>query len=204
MAKQEWKSGNMLYPLPAILVGTRDPEGRDNLMTAAWAGTICSDPVMLSISVRKSRLTYENIMATGCFSVNLTTEALAKETDYCGVRSGRLEDKWKVLGLKKEEASHISCPLLEASPVNLECRVTESRDLGSHTMFMAEVLAVHVDEAYLDKNGRLDLNRSRLLVYSHGQYFGMGRYIGKFGFSVRKRQKKRKKASANQRISPKS
>lgn len=204
MAKQEWKSGNMLYPLPAILVGTRSPEGEDDLMTAAWAGTICSDPVMLSISVRKNRLTYDNIMATGCFSVNLTTEALARETDYCGVKSGRDENKWETLGLEKEEASHISCPLLAASPVNLECQVTESRDLGSHTMFMAKVLAVHADEAYMDEKGRFDLNRARLLVYSHGQYFGMGRYIGKFGFSVRKNQKKKKKMRATKRIPPKS
>ena len=192
MAKQEWRPGNMLYPLPAVLVSTRSPEGTDDVMTAAWTGTICSDPVMVSVSVRKSRLTYDNIIKTGCFVLNMTTEALAKATDYCGVRSGRDEDKWETMHLEKEEAHHINCPMVAASPICLECQVTESHDLGTHTMFMANVLAVHADEAYIDETGKFDFNRSKPLVYSHGQYFGIGRHIGKFGYSVQKKAPKKK------------
>ncbi|MDO4479002.1 MAG: flavin reductase family protein [Lachnospiraceae bacterium] len=193
MAKQEWKPGNMLYPLPAVLVSTRSKAGQDNLMTAAWAGTICSDPVMLSISVRKSRLTYETIMETGCFVVNTTTEEMALATDYCGVRSGRDEDKWVTMKLEKEEATHMDCPMCAASPICLECVVKESKDLGSHTMFIAEVVAVHADEQYINENGRFCFNKSHPLVYSHGEYHALGKYIGKFGYSVRKNQKKKKR-----------
>ena len=190
MARVEWKSGNMLYPLPVVLVTSRSPEGEDDIMTAAWAGTICSDPVMVSVSVRPSRLTYDYITRSGCFVINLTTEALARATDYCGVRSGRDEDKFAAMSLEKEEARHISCPMVKASPVSLECVVTESRDLGSHTMFMAKVAAVHVDEAYLDEKARLHLNDARLIVYSHGEYRKVGDRLGTFGFSVEKKKKR--------------
>lgn len=189
MSRVEWKPGNMLYPLPAVLVTCRSAEGKDNIMTAAWTGTICSDPVMVSVSVRKSRLTYDYIAETGCFALNLTTEELAFATDYCGVRSGRHEDKFETMHLEKAEAAHISCPLVAASPVSLECKVTQAIDLGSHTMFMATVEAVHVDERFIDDNDRLHLNDAHLLVYSHGEYRKMGGYIGKFGYSVKKGKK---------------
>ena len=188
MSKQEWKPGNMLYPLPAVLVSVRGKNGKDNLFTAAWAGTICSDPVMLSVSVRPSRYSYDMIKETGEFVVNLTTRSLARATDYCGVRSGRDEDKWLTSGLHKDEASKINVPMVQESPVNLECKVEEMRELGSHTMFIARVVAVHVDEAYMDENGKFDFNLAEPLVYSHGEYFVLGKKIGKFGFSVMKKK----------------
>ncbi|MEE8826734.1 MAG: flavin reductase family protein [Eubacteriales bacterium] len=194
MAKKEWRPGNMLYPLPAVLVTTRNKEKQDNICTVAWTGTICSDPAMLSISLRKSRLSYEYVRETGVFVVNLTTEALAHATDFCGVRSGRDIDKFEVEHLNKEEASHISCAMVAESPVNIECRVTEAKDLGSHTMFLAEVLAVHVDDRYMDEHGRFDLSLARPIVYSHGEYLAMGKKLGTFGYSVRKKRKGRGRA----------
>ena len=191
MAKQEWRPGNMLYPLPAVIVTCRDEEGRDNALTIAWTGTICSDPAMLSISVRHDRYSYDMIRKTGVFTVNLTTEDLAYATDYLGVKSGRDEDKLKTLGLELEEASHISCGMLKGAPVNIECRVKEAKDLGSHVMFLADVLAVHADEAYLDEKGRFSFEKCRPIVYSHGEYRALGRAIGHFGFSVRKKKGRR-------------
>ena len=192
MAKIEWKPSNMLYPLPAVLVTCRSPEGKDNIMTAAWAGTVCSDPVMVSVSIRKERLSYDFIHRTGCYVLNVTTEELAFAADYCGVRSGRKEDKFKTLGLETEEASHINCPMLKRAPVSLECVVKEERELGSHVMFIGEVVAVHVEDDYLDEDGSFRLNISRPIVYSHGEYHALGKRIGKFGWSVRKNQKKGK------------
>lgn len=181
-----WRPGNMLYPLPAVLVTTRNAEGADNICTVAWTGTVCSDPVMLSISLRPSRLSYEYVKETGVFAVNLTTEKLAHAADFCGVRSGRDVDKFAHEHLTLKEAERISCGLVEESPVNLECRVTEERALGSHTMFLAEVLAVHADRQYMDERGRFDLMKARPIVYSHGEYAGIGRRIGRFGYSVKK------------------
>lgn len=189
MAKKEWRPGNMLYPLPAVLVTTRNREGKDDICTVAWAGTICSDPAMLSISLRKSRLSYAYVRETGVFVVNLTTEALAHATDFCGVRSGRDVDKFEAEHLEREEASHISCSMVAESPVNIECRVTEMKNLGSHTMFLAEVLAVHVDDRYMDENGKFDLSLARPIVYSHGEYLATGRKLGTFGYSVRKKKR---------------
>lgn len=184
--KQTWRAGNMLYPLPAILVTTRNKAGRDNICTVAWTGTVCSDPAMVSISLRKSRLSYEYLMETGVFVINLTTEKLAHAADFCGVRSGRDIDKFEKEHLTKEEAEQISCSCIAESPVNLECRVTESKDLGSHTLFLAKVLAVHADEAYMDRKGRFDLSLARPIVYSHGDYFALGKKIGAFGYSVKR------------------
>ena len=178
----------MLYPMPAVLVGSRDENGKDNLFTAAWTGTVNSDPPMASVSIRKSRLSYDNIMRSGEFVINITTEDLAYATDWCGVRSGRDYDKYTEMGLHKEEAAHIRCAMIAESPVNLECRVTETKDLGSHTMFLAEIAAVHIDDRFLDENGRFDFNASKPLVYSHGEYYGLGKYIGKFGWSVKKHE----------------
>ncbi len=190
MAKTEWKPGNMLYPLPAVLVGSRDEDGKDNLFTAAWAGTINTNPPMVSISIRKSRLSYDMIIKSGEFVINITTEKLAYATDWCGVKSGRDFDKYKEMKLHKEEASHVNCAMIKESPVNLECVVTETKDLGSHTIFLADVVAVHIDDQYLDENGRFDFNAAKPIVYSHGEYYGLGQYIGSFGWSVKKGQKR--------------
>lgn len=198
--KELWRPGNMLYPLPAVLVTARNAKGEDNLCTVAWAGTICSDPVMLSISLKPSRLTYEYIHETGVFAVNLTTKRLAHAADFCGVRSGRELDKFEHEHLTKMEAEKISCPMLAESPVNLECRVTEEKPLGSHTMFLAEVLSVHVDRQYMDEQGRFDLMKAQPIVYSHGEYAALGERLGSFGFSVRKtvvRRHTKKQAEKN-------
>lgn len=189
MPKEEWKPGNLLNPTPAVIVTTRGKEGKDDAATIAWTGTICSDPPMLSISVRPSRLTYQYLKETGVFAVNLLTEDLAWAADYCGVRSGRDEDKFAKASLTKIEAKHIACPMIDESPVCLECRITKSEELGTHTMFLAEILAVHVDRKYLDGSGRFHFNDCAPVVYSHGEYRGIGRILGKFGYSVRKSQK---------------
>lgn len=190
MAKLEWKPGNMLYPLPAVLV-TSVKEGRHDICTVAWAGTVCTNPPMVSISLRPSRLCYEYISASGVFVINVTTEKLVRETDYCGVRSGRDEDKFEKMGLKTAVGPHTGCMMLEDSPVCIECKVTEKKALGSHTMFIAKVLAVHVDEEYLDASERFDFAKTQPIVYSHGEYRGLGRYLGKFGYSVARKKAKR-------------
>ncbi len=191
MAKITWRPGNMLYPLPAVLVTSKSADGAADVCTVAWAGTVCSDPVMVSISLRPSRKSYVNIRETGAFVVNITTEELAHATDFCGVRSGRDLDKFRAEGLLTEPAEKIDCPMLTASPVNLECRVREELALGSHTLFIGEVLAVHVDESYLDEKGRFDFTACRPLVYCHGEYRAIGRKLGSFGYSVRKKKIKK-------------
>ncbi len=187
MGRQTWKPGNMLYPLPAVLVSVADRAGNTNLFTVAWTGTVCSDPPMVSISVRPERYSYHMIEETGEFVVNLTTEELVYATDYCGVKSGRDVDKWKEMHLTPIPAQHVAAPMLQESPVNLECRVTQKLELGSHDMFLADVLAVHIDERYMDESGRFCLNDARPLVYSHGRYLATGRELGSFGYSVKKR-----------------
>lgn len=194
MAKQLWKGGNMLYPVPAVMVSLADREGKSNIITVAWAGTVCTNPPMLSISVRPERYSYGILKDTGEFVVNLTTEHLARATDFCGVKSGRDVDKFRELGLTEEPAEFVRAPLIGESPVNLECRVTKVEELGSHHLFLAEVLAVHADEAYLDENNRFALEKTRPLAYVHGQYYELGNLLGTFGYSVRKRKKTRKKS----------
>ena len=191
MARQNWRASNMLYPVPAVLVGCRDEEGRDNLMTAAWAGTVCSDPVMVSVSIRKERFSHDIIENTGEVTISLTTTGLARATDYCGVRSGRDVDKFKEMKLTRLESAQIRAPGVAESPVVLECRVKQIARLGSHDMFVAEVVNVSVDERFLDGKGRLELEKADLIAYSHGEYFALGKKIGRFGYSVRKRPKKR-------------
>lgn len=192
MAKQQWKPGNMLYPLPAVMVSVRDNEGKDNIITVAWAGTVCTNPPMVSISVRPERYSYHMIEESGVFVINLTTEALTYATDYCGVRSGKDVDKFKEMKLTCVEASGINCGMIGESPVNIECKVVKVEKLGSHHMFLAQVVAVHADEAYMDENGRFDLNSAHPMVYSHGTYYGVGKQLGTFGYSVRKRKSKRR------------
>jgi len=182
-----WKPGNMLYPLPAVMVSVADAAGNSNIITVAWAGTICSDPAMLSISVRPERYSYHMLKETGEFVVNLTTEKLLRAADYCGVRSGKSVDKWQEMNLTQGKASKVSVPIIEESPVNLECRITEVKALGTHDMFLAEIVAVDVDEAYLSSTGKFELNSTKLVAYSHGEYFALGERLGSFGYSVRKK-----------------
>ena len=185
--RQNWRASNMLYPVPAVLIGCRDKEGKDNLMTAAWAGTVCSDPVMVSVSIRKERFSHDIIENTGEFTISLTTRSLARAADYCGVRSGRNTDKFREMKLTPLESEKIGAPGVAQSPVVLECRVKEILRLGSHDMFVAEVVNVSVDEQYLDDKGKLELEKADLIAYSHGEYFALGDKIGKFGYSVRRK-----------------
>ena len=191
MGKIDFKPGNMLYPLPAVLVTVRNQEGEDNVFTVAWTGTVCTNPPMLYISVRPERYSYQAIKMTGEFAINLTTRSMVKAVDFCGVRSGAHVDKFEVTGLKKMEAASIHVPLLEESPVNIECRVKEILPLGSHHMFIADVVHVTVDDRYMDQAGTFHLEKADPVVYSHGTYYGLGKAEGSFGFSVKKRKKKK-------------
>lgn len=187
MAKISFKPGNMLYPLPAVLVSVADNAGRTNILTVAWAGTVCTNPPMVGISVRPSRYSHHMIVETGGFVINLTTEELAHATDYCGVRSGREVDKWKEAKLTPVKSEVVKAPCIAESPVNIECRVVRTEQLGSHDMFLAEVVAVHVDDRYMDGTGSFHLEKARPIVYSHGEYYALGKRIGKFGYSVQKK-----------------
>ena len=193
MGKQIWKPGNMLYPRPAVMVSTADKKGNDNILTVAWAGTVCTNPAMLSISVRPERYSYPMICESGEFVVNLTNERLARAADWCGVRSGRDVDKWKEMILTRGKAETLDyAPLIQESPVNIECKVKEILELGSHHMFLAEVSAVQVDDRYMEESGKFQLNDSGLITYSHGEYFSMGKSLGRFGWSVKKKRKIKK------------
>ncbi|MBQ7065576.1 MAG: flavin reductase family protein [Lachnospiraceae bacterium] len=187
MAKQSFKPGNMLYPVPAVMISVRGKDGKDNIITVAWAGTICSDPPMVSISVRPERHSYQMIKETGEFVINLTTRDLVFATDYCGVKSGRDVDKFKEMNLTKEDAQVVNVPLIKESPVNIECKVTEVKELGTHHMFLAEVVAVSVDDKYMDETNKFHLEQADLVAYSHGSYYSLGELLGSFGYSVRKK-----------------
>jgi len=187
--KQEWKPGNMLYPLPAVMVSCQRPGEKANIITLAWVGTICSDPAMVSISIRPERHSYGIIEETKEFVINLTTQDLAFATDYCGVKSGRDVDKFKEMNLTPTSSFKVSCPSIGESPVNIECKVKEIIKLGSHDMFIAEVAAVGISENYMDENGKFDLNGTGLMAYSHGEYYTLGEKLGKFGYSVCKKNK---------------
>ena len=189
MSKQIWKAGNMVYPLPAVMVSCQRPGEKANIITVAWTGTVCTNPAMLYISVRPERYSYGIIRETGEFVVNLTTEKLARATDFCGVRSGRDVDKFKEMHLTEESSVQISAPGIAECPVNIECRVKEVLELGSHHMFLADVLQVHVDEDYMDEKGKFHLNDTGLMAYSHGEYKALGESLGTFGYSVRKKKK---------------
>lgn len=186
VSKASWKPGNMLYPVPAVMVSCRRPGEKPNIITVAWAGTVCSSPAMLSISVRKERYSYDMIQETGNFVVNLVNRDLVFAADYCGVKSGRDTDKFKEMKLTVQESQNIDAPGILESPVNLECRVTQSIPLGTHTMFLAEIVGVTVDERYMDEKGTFHLNDAGLVAYSHGTYFELGKKLGSFGYSVKK------------------
>lgn len=199
-AKREmWKPGNMLYPTPAVMVSCSDGEGKPNIITVAWAGTICSDPPMLSISVRKERYSYGLIEASREFVANLVNRSLVFAADYCGVKSGRDVDKFHEMGLTPVALPHVNTPGIGESPVCLECKVTQQIPLGSHDLFLAEIAGVSVDERYLDQKGKFCLNASGLVAYSHGEYYALGENLGSFGYSVRKKPLKRTRVQNRQR-----
>jgi flavin reductase (DIM6/NTAB) family NADH-FMN oxidoreductase RutF len=186
--KEFWKPGNMLYPIPAVMISCGTMEDRPNIITVAWAGTVCSSPAMVSISVRKERYSYDIIKNSKEFVINLVTKELVKKADYCGVKSGREVDKFKEMKLTPTKGNIISAPLIGECPVNIECIVKDILPLGTHDMFLAEVVSVAVDKKYMDEKGRFHLNQSGLIVYSHGEYYGLGELLGKFGYSVAKRK----------------
>lgn len=185
--KQEWKPGTMIYPLPAVLVTCGTAE-RSNMLTVAWTGTICTDPAMCYISVRPERYSYGLICETMEFTINLTTEEMARATDWAGVRSGRDYDKWKETGLTPEPGRKVSCPSIAESPLSIECRVKEIVHLGSHDMMIAEVICVLADERLIDpETGAFKLSDARFINYTHGHYYTQGDPIGRFGWTVKKK-----------------
>ena len=186
--KESWKPGTLIYPLPAVLVSCGATPGEYNLLTVAWTGTVCTDPPMCYVSVRPERHSYGIIRRTGEFVINLTTRGLARAADWCGVRSGRDYDKFREMGLTPGKALKVAAPIVEESPVSIECRVRQVLELGTHDMFLAEVVAVQVDADYIDPaTGRFCLERACPIVYSHGEYFALGEALGHFGLSVRKK-----------------
>ncbi len=187
MSKIEWKSGTFLYPLPAVMVTSGDME-KSNIMTVAWTGIMNTNPAMVYISVRPERYSYNLIKESGEFVINLTNEELAFATDWCGVRSGEKYDKFKEMGLTKEKANHVKCPLIKESPVSVECKVKEIKELGSHHMFIAEVLSIDADDKYIDENGAFDISKCDLIAYANGGYYTLDKKIGKFGYSVQKKK----------------
>ena len=190
MSKQNWRPGTMLNPLPAVLVTCGSSPENWNMLTVAWTGTVCSDPAMCFISVRPERYSYPLIVENMEFTINLTTAEMAKATDWAGVRSGRDYDKWKETGLTPVAGVAVASPTIEESPLSIECKVKSITRLGTHDMFLAEVVNVRADERYIDaETGEFSLEKAGLLAYSHGKYYELGRFIGKFGFSVRKERK---------------
>ena len=187
-ARVTWKPGTMLAPVPAVMVSCGGKDGyKPNIITLAWAGTVCSEPPMISVSIRPERYSYEIISKTGEFVVNVTTAALAKATDMCGVKSGRDVDKFAMTGLTPLPSNVVSAPAIAESPVNIECRVKSTHKLGSHVLFLAEIVSVQVSEELMDKKGKLRLEHADLLAYAHGEYYVLGRRLGFFGFSVKRK-----------------
>jgi len=187
--KQHWKPGTLEAPVPAVMVTCGTMEA-SNIITIAWTGIVCSDPAMLSISVRPQRHSYAMIKEQGEFTVNLTTRDLVQATDLCGVVSGAKQDKFELCHLDKEEGVHVACPGIAQSPIQLECKVKQVLPLGSHDLFLAEIVGVNVEESLLDANGRLQLEKANLIAYSHGSYYALGKMLGTFGYSVRKKKGK--------------
>ncbi len=197
MGKQVWKPSTMLNPVPVVMVSCSDNNGKSNIITLAWVGTINSDPPMVSISVRKQRYSYQLIKQKGEFVINLPSKNLTFAADFCGVKSGKDIDKFEEMKLTPERASKIGVPLIKECPVNLECVVRQVMELGSHDLFLAEVVATNVDEKLLDENGKLNLHKADLICYSHGEYYPLGDSLGYFGYSVTRRKNlKRSQTSA--------
>lgn len=192
MSKVMWKPGTFEYPIPAVLVSSGDMEN-SNVLTVAWTGIINTNPALVYISVRPERYSHNIIKENKEFVINLTTEKLAYATDWCGVRSGAKFDKFKEMRLTKEKANFVKCPLIKESPVSIECKVIDEKNYGSHTMFLAEVLAINADSQYIDEKGAFDISKCHLIAYANGGYYSLGKKIGKFGYSVKKQKKNRKK-----------
>lgn len=192
MAKKIWKPGTFIYPIPAVLVTSGDMKN-SNILTVAWTGILNTNPAIVYISVRPERYSYKLIKENKEFAINLTNEKLAYATDWCGVRSGAKFDKFKEMKLTKEKAEFIKAPLIKESPVSIECKVIEERNLGSHTMFIAEVLSIDADEKYIDEKGAFDISKCDLIAYANGGYYKLGKKLGKFGFSVAKKKKNKRK-----------
>ena len=193
MSKVMWKPGTFLYPLPAVMVSCGTMK-KSNIITVAWTGILNTNPAKVYISVRPTRYSYNLIKENREFVINLTNKQLAKATDWCGVKTGAKVDKFKEMKLHKEKANFVKCPMIKESPVSVECRVTEIKELGSHHMFVADVLAINADEKYIDEKGAFDISKCDLIAYSNGHYYSLGKKIGKFGYSVQKRKNNRKKA----------
>lgn len=187
MSKVMWKPGTFVYPLPVVMVTSGTME-KSNIITVAWTGILNTNPAMVYISVRPERHSYNMIKENGEFIINLTNEELAYQTDWCGVKSGRDVDKFKEMNLTKEKANFVKCPMIKESPVSIECKVKEIKELGSHNMFVAEVLAINADEKYIDENGAFDISKCNLISYLNGHYYKTGEKIGKFGYSVQKKK----------------
>lgn len=192
MSKVTWKPGTFLYPIPVVMVSCGDME-KSNIITVAWTGIANTDPAMVYISVRKERHSYEIIKNTKEFVINLTNQKLVKATDWCGVKTGAKVDKFMEMHLTKEKSNFVKCPQIKESPVSVECQVVEEKDLGSHTMFLAKVVAINADEKYIDEKGAFDISKCDLVAYANGGYYALGKKLGKFGFSVQKKKLTRKK-----------
>lgn len=190
MSKVMWKPGTFIYPIPAVMVSCGTME-KSNIITVAWTGILNTNPAMVYISVRPTRYSYKLIKEQGEFIINLTTKELARATDWCGVKTGAKVDKFKEMNLHKENANFVRCPIIKESPVSIECRVKEIRELGSHDMFIAEVLSIDADEKYIDENGAFDISKCDLIAYANGGYYSLNKKIGKFGYSVQKKKRKR-------------
>ena len=190
MAKETWKAGTFLYPLPSVMVSCGTME-KSNILTVAWTGIINTNPAMVYISVRPTRYSYNIIKESKEFVINLTTKRLARATDWCGVKTGAKVDKFKEMHLTKEKAKFVKCPMIKESPVSVECKVKEIKELGSHHMFIAEVMAINADKQYIDEKGAFDISKCDLIAYLNGHYYSMGKKVGKFGFSVQKKKKKK-------------
>ena len=191
MSKVTWKPGTFIYPIPAVMVSCGDMDN-SNIITVGWTGVINTEPAMVYISVRPSRYSYNIIKKSKEFVINLTTRDLVYATDWCGVKTGAKVDKFKEMKLTKEKAKFVKCPMIKESPVSIECKVKEIKELGSHHMFIAEVLAINADEKYINEKGAFDITKCDLISYANGKYFSLGKKLGKFGFSVQKKKKRKK------------
>lgn len=187
MSKVAWKGGALLGPLPPVMVSCGNGE-TDNIITVAWTGITCTHPPKTYISIRPSRHSYPIIRETGEFVINLAPASLVRAVDYCGIYTGAKVDKFEKCGLTRAPAQAVQCPLIAESPLSLECRVTDVIPLGSHDMFLADIVAVDVEESLLDERGALCLSRAELVSFAHGEYFALGDKLGKFGFSAAKKK----------------
>lgn len=189
-SKEMWKPGTFLYPIPAVMVSCGTME-KSNIITVAWTGILNTNPAIVYISVRPERYSYNLIKQQGEFVINLTTKDLVRQTDWCGVKTGAKVDKFKEMKLHKEKANFVKCPMIKESPVSVECKVREIKELGSHHMLIADVLAINADNKYIDSKGAFDISKCDLIAYANGKYFTLGKQVGKFGFSVQKKKKRK-------------